>query len=178
MLPCLLQPSPVPQATHKTYELYCLESFSDKDKASKEVKRIVTAYASKVQKLVGMHMAVEQRSLLTASTIELVDELPLSHQRYTLGDMKKKMNTANTNTTRLSTSKVNWHKTTDSGWTLSSITTPPLSNASPTICVNAHLCQSRNKQEPGEKIHLHRPATWPALYYRPQHILRCMSLLR
>lgn len=48
-----------------------LESFSDKDKASEEVKRIVTAYASKVQKLVGMHITVEQRSLLTASTIEL-----------------------------------------------------------------------------------------------------------
>lgn len=47
-----------------------LEAFSDKDKTEEYFRKIVRKHASNVQKLVGLHLQVEQLSILSATAIE------------------------------------------------------------------------------------------------------------
>jgi dTMP kinase len=61
----------ITRSTHHTQDVrtILLESFSDKEKTNEEVQRVVTKYATTVQKLVGIHLTVEQQSQLTATVI-------------------------------------------------------------------------------------------------------------
>lgn len=62
----------ITRSSHHSQDLrtILLESFSDKEQATETVQDIATKYAAKMQKLIGLHLTVEQRSLLAATLIE------------------------------------------------------------------------------------------------------------